>query len=370
MSKNIDLAKNWLINSGIQNLEGEHKGAFNSWFDINTKKYPYAYSEITGYGITTLLFMYQLNKENVFLERAKMAADWIMNKATHKSGGILTRYFYEETEFMGSFENEEIFLFDCGMVLNGMVSLYDTTKDKKYLIFCKRLADFILNKQKPDGGFYAVYNGKNNSLIDNGEKWSTQSGALHNKLAIGLLKLHQITKEEKYKESAINACENNKKFFKNDGRVVNFSKTGNSLFHPHCYAIEGLYAAGNYLNNKEYLELAKKATKYLFTIQKENGGIPQMFKDGKLVEFERSDILGQTLRAGILFSIEKIKLEKLKNRLFEFQNLEGEQKGGFKYGFDDSGKKYDHLNSWCTMFALQAMILLENKVNFDGFLIV
>lgn len=364
------LAKNWLLDSGIQNLKGEHKGAFNSWFNINTKGYPYAYSEITGYGITTLLHLHSINKEEIFLERAKLAADWLINKATHKSGGILCRYFYDKEEFMGSFENEEIFLFDVGMVLNGITNLHDITKDEKYLTYSKNLADFILKMQKKDGSFYAVYNGKDESKIDDGEKWSTQSGAFHNKLSIGLLKLYDITKDEKYKESAINICDCSLKFLQEDGRIITFSKTGDSLFHPHCYATEGLYVAGKYLNNEKYLEFSKKATEYLFNNQKENGGIPQMFKDGQFIEHERSDILAQTLRIGILHSIEKEKLDKLKNKLLEFQNLNEEQKGGFRYGFDDQGNKYEHLNSWCTMFALQALTLYEEKSDFNEFLLV
>ena len=368
--KEIELAKNWLLNSGIQNLEGEHKGAFNSWFDVDKKNYPYAYSEITGYAISTLIYLYDLTKEEIFLKRANMAADWLMNKATHSSGGILCRLFYEETEFMGSFENEEIFLFDCGMVLNGMTALYELTKNKKHLEYCKRLANFMISKQKEDGSFYAVYDAKNNKLIDDGEKWSTQSGALHAKLSIGLLNLYELTKEEKYKKSAIKICDYSLKFFKEDGRVITFSKTGNSLFHPHCYAAEGLYVAGKYLENKEYLKFSKKSTEYLFTIQKKDGGIPQMFKENKLVEFERSDILGQTLRVGVLNSIEYNKLERLYKRLLEFQNLNQEQKGGFKYGYDDQGKKYDHINSWCTMFAIQALILYKEKQEFNGFLLV
>ena len=372
----IDFGINWLLNSGIQNLGGKHKGAFNSWYDVDKNNYEYAYSEITGYGINILMFFYNIKKNEIFLERAKLAADWLINKAKHKSNGVLTRYFYEKTNFMGSFENEEIFSFDCGMVLNGMTSLYNVTKNKKYLDFCENLANFMINKmQKEDGSFYAVYDAKNNKLIDDGEKWSTQSGCLHAKLSIGLINLYELTRNEEYLEAAKKVCDYSLRFLKNDGRFVTFSKTGDSLFHPHCYAAEGLYVAGNYFNNEKYLEAAKKSTIYLFNNQLDNGGVSQMFKNNKLIKFERSDILGQALRVGVLFSIDNKKLEKLAKRILEFQNLkEGKQKGGFIYGYDDSGKKYEHINSWCTMFALQGLELyknlLESNMNFDGFLLV
>ncbi len=374
INERIELAKNWLLNSGIQNLDGEYKGAFNSWFDIDKKNYPYAYSKITGYGITALLYLYNFSKEKILLERAKLAADWLMNKATHKSGGILCRHFYKESEFMGSFENEELFLFDSGIVLNGMTLLHETTKEKKYLEFSKKLADFIISKQKEDGSFYAVYDAKNKKLVDDEEKWSNQSGAFHNKLAIGLLKLYNLTKDEEYKKSAVKICNYSMKFFKDNGRVITFSKTENTSFNLHCYTSEGLYVAGKYLKNKKYLEYSKRATQYLFSIQKPNGGIPQFFKNNNLVEFERSDILAQSLRLGALNSINKEKLERLARKLLKFQNLDIKQRGGFRYGYDDQGNRYEHLNSWCTMFALQALILYkqfsEKNVKFNEFYLV
>ena len=377
LDDSIKLAKEWLLNSGIQNLEGVHKGAFNSRFDVDKKNYPYAYSEITGYGTNTLIFLYNLEKNNLYLDRAKLAADWLINKATHKSGGILTRHFYDEANFMGSFESEEIFAFDCGMVLNGVTSLYNITKEKAYLNFSIKLADFMINKmQKPDGSFYAVYHAKNNKLIDDGEKWSTQSGALHAKLSIGLINLYEITKNDKYKNSARKVCDDSLKYQKEDGRFITFKKTGDTLFHPHCYAAEGLYVAGNYFDNEKYLEASKKSTIYLFENQLKDGGTPQMFKNDKFIDFERTDILGQALRIGVLFSkyIENEKLDKLAKRLLEFQVINGDQKGGFTYGYDEFGKKYKHVNSWCTMFAIQSLELyqqsLENKLKFNGFLLV
>ena len=50
----------WVLYSGIQNTEGglSKIGGFNSWFDTEKKNYRYIYSEITGYGLTTLAYLY------------------------------------------------------------------------------------------------------------------------------------------------------------------------------------------------------------------------------------------------------------------------------------------------------------------------
>ncbi len=373
INENIKIAKSWLLHSGIQNPNGEHKGTFNSWYDVNKKAYEYAYSEITGYGISTLVFLYNLDNDNLLLERARIATDWLRNKAQHKSGGILCRYFYGKANFMGSFENEEIFSFDCGMVLNGVTSLYRLNKDKRDLEFCIKLANFMINKmQKPDGSFYAVYDAKNEKLIDNGEKWSTQSGCLHAKLSIGLINLYEITKDKRYLDSAKKVCDNSLQYLQDDGRFITFSQTGDTLFHPHCYASEGLYIAGSYFKDQRYIEASRKSTTYLFQHQLKNGGIPSFYRKGSLVEHERTDILSQALRMGALFlkDIAEEKLQNLASRLLEFQIKEGSQKGGFIYGYDDLGNRYDHANSWCTMFAIQALTLLENKKSLEDIYLI
>ena len=57
--RSIKASNLWFLDSGIQNVNicKDVDGAFNSWFDTNKNDYYYAYSEITGYGITTLLFL-------------------------------------------------------------------------------------------------------------------------------------------------------------------------------------------------------------------------------------------------------------------------------------------------------------------------
>ena len=57
------------------------------------------------------------------------------------------------------------------------------------------------------------------------------------------------------------------------------------------------------------------------------------------------------------------KLGRLVNKLADYQNKEeGAQGGGFFYGTTLDGDQRDHLNSWCTMFAVQALIMYENSV--------
>jgi len=376
-SDSITLAKNWLLDSGIQNIDKEEKlnGGFNSWYDINKKNYYYIYSEITGYGISTFLFLDKFLDDNILVDRAELAANWIIEVAMHKNGGVKTRYYFYEEEGQKnySFDSEILYTFDTGMVLNGMVSLYRKTKNKKYLDCSLKLVDFLMNKvMKVDGSFYAYLDAKKISLVDTEDKWSTQSGSYHAKLVIGFVDLYETTKDEKFKEIAMKICDNAFTYQESDGRFVTFRDSKNTHMHPHCYSAEGLLYAGIKLNVTRYVESAKKAIIWALDNQLESGGVSPLYvKDNyKFIRNERTDTLAQVLRLGsLLIKYNNLdgkyinNLEKLKERLLSFQEKEGQQKGGFKYGFDENGKKLDHLNSWCSMFAVQALILYQRINN-------
>lgn len=381
----IAKAKSWLINSGIQNVDSkllEVKGGFNSWYDVNNENYFYTYSEITGYAITNLLFLYEKEKKNIYLLRAILAAEWLLDKASHKSGGVKTRYFFDRQNAPKDydFSSGVVHSFDNGIVLNGIIDLYSTTGESRYLKTGKMIGDLLVEiMQKEDGGLHASYSHQEESFKNNEEKWSSQSGSFHEKVVMGLLKLYEATKEEKYKNAAIKLSNYALKFQEADGRFITYKKEGDTHLHPHSYSAEGLVFAGLYLNNKTYLQSAAKAVKWALDHQMENDGIPSMYVNNKKVSAERSDVLAQTLRLGIIMRSLNLleekyeeKLHKLAQRLISFQceSDDVRQNGGFLYGVDVEyrnnlqASEKNHINSWCTMFALQA--LTYYKEFFEG----
>lgn len=368
--------ENWIINSGIQNTQGEkkHLGGFNSWFNLDFQEYPFIYTEITGYGITLLLFLYELDQNKIFLQKAQLAGDWIINCALHSSGGVYTRSYYQNDLLNNdySFENGNLYTFDTGMVLFGILKLYKFTKNEIYLEISKRMVDFILKMQKDNGGFFSFYNPKNNQKYDNDDKWSNQSGAYQSKILMGLYDFYEISHDEKIKLLIIKSCEFALQFQELDGRFITQRKNGSSLLHPHCYAVEGLFYCGLKMNEQKFIDSAIKGIQWSFSNQMENGGIPQLFHEGSFIKFERTDILAQVLRMGLFINhhskkeiIIKEKLERLRNRILEFQNKDEIHKGGIKYGYENDGSLHNHVNSWCSFFSLQAFYnfkFVENNV--------
>lgn len=370
-SRNSELAKEWIVSSGIQNASGNDAGGFNSWYDITAGDYPYVYSEITGYGITTLLFLQDCFRAD-FLERAESAGEWIMGEAAHPSGGVKTRRYrvlLKEHEKY-SFDSEIIYTFDCGMVLYGMVNLYKVSKKEKYLDFSKKLADFLLRDTlRGDGLFYASYNPSTGEKEDSDAKWSSQSGSYHAKLALGLIDLFEVTDNAAYRDAALRLSEGALKFQDKSGRFVTSRKDNSTHLHPHSYSAEGLLYAGLFFNRKDFIRSAADAVKWALDGQMPGGEIPKFFDGGKFVPYARTDIMAQTLRLatvvsglGLLGGDYNVRTARLREKLLEFQYSGSDrQKGGFYYGFTLKGEKPAHLNSWCSMFALQALIMSERQ---------
>ena len=95
-----DKAAKWVLESGIQNLDKDQKtnGGFNGWFDVSSKSYPFIYSEITGYGMSSMVYLKKIYRSDIFLSRAIEAARWTIKNAITPEGGVLAKYYYDSKE--------------------------------------------------------------------------------------------------------------------------------------------------------------------------------------------------------------------------------------------------------------------------------
>ncbi|MFH2231943.1 MAG: formyltransferase family protein [Patescibacteria group bacterium] len=367
----IDHATNWLLKSGIQNEPGtktitgvDASGSFNAWFDMDKRNYSYIYSEISGYALTTLLYLYQASKKAVYLDRANGVASWLL-KTQHPAGQFQTA-FYMNVDSQRKPEN--FHTFDTGVILNGLVNYFRVTSDPNYLSSAKRSADWLISTMTGDGSVPAMISHKDNSRVDFPDTWSTQSGPYHAKLAIGLLNLFDVTKEIKYQNAARAFCDYALSKMTQDGQFYTYESFKSTNFHPHAYTCEGLYVAGKYLNEPRYFDAAKKGTEWAVSLIK-NGIVPRHIFDGNPNYNERVDVMAQIYRLALLFDIKSESMLLLHNNLLSNQYFGEvqEQRGGFIFGKSSDGKPLEHINSWVTMFALQAMMLSKSANGFNEF---
>ncbi len=361
----LEIAKEWLLHSGIQNLDGgKMDGSFHAWHDLSSNTFSFSYSEITGYGITTLLYLNSIAPEKILVERAARAADWLLATAfDHREKAILCRLEHKDGQL-----SPRACTFDNGMCLNGVANLYRQTTDQRHKDFAIQLGDWLLSMQKEDGSFFTRHLLTTGEFEHKGDKWSKQSGSFHAKLAIGLLNLYDLLGEEKYRISAIRLCDLALRFQQPDGRFITDELTGNTFLHPFCYTNEGLLTAAVMLDEKKYLEAVKRSVSWILSARLKSHGFSAHHVDGTALERESADINAQAIRLVILLHA----LGEMPQPKDFFQDALGNilshqclLKGNHSYGGFLSGdawfygEKHDHtgkhVNSWVTMFAAQAL---------------
>jgi uncharacterized protein YyaL (SSP411 family) len=359
----IKLIADWLLNSGIQ----AKNGGFYSWRDAADDSHAYLYSEITGYAITALCFLHKLTGDTVFLSRARSAAQWIEQDALDPSGGVLTRNYVRDAIEHYSFERGNIYSFDCAMVAFGMLKLYQSVSNERYLDIAEGIISF-LNKQmlKPEGTYYPVFDTKIGRPWEDQKKWSTQSGSFHCKLALCLCELSRIKKDNVYKAAAKRLISSSIEDFYKGGRFVTSLYDGTSHLHPYSYTLEGMLYYAHATLDDSFKGTAAAAYGWASGFQDKNGGLPtRVSSDGRpQATSNRSDIQAQMLRLSYYLS-SSVDRERLLERLLQMQDTVSECKGAFLFGADADGSVKNHQNSWCSMFALQALCLAAGRAGKD-----
>ena len=350
----------WIDNSGIQ----DQNGGVYSWWDVKKNKYGFFYSEITGYFITLNVYLYKIYKTNNFLLNAENAASWIENIALLENGGVLTRKYIDEKNDLFSFEGKNIFSFDNGMVLTGFCYLFKETKKEKYLKIAKKIADFILNNFVRDGKINPIFNLNESKYIIDNSKWSFQQGSFLNKIAISFYEYSQISNDKRFEKEAINICENSYQYINKGENYFVTNKDQNYVeIHPLCYSLEGIFFIGTNCKIEKYKTLTMKVLDWVEEVFKKNKNIFETFDIAKnqFLDIERSDIYGQVLRL-LKITCKNNKIEKDLEKVILSMICKSDnkkEKGGIFY---DNTRT--HINSWSTMFNLQALTL-NNKNMFN-----
>ena len=381
---------NWLEKSGIQNSQNKKNqlsGSVNAWYDPKKKKYSFVYSEINGYFMTMMVFLYKRTGEKKYLDRGLEAAKWLISNAQEKNGGFRCLFLIDKNS-SHAHKKDQIYSFDNGVIINGLVSLYKETKKSFLIKSAEKCGNWIINYCIDNNSLVKpVYEIEQNKFFESDKEWSTTSGSYHTKISIGLANLYSIVKKKKYLDASKKICNSSIKFQKKSGRFLSFPFKGGTNAHPHCYSAEGLWVLGAYLNNKKYLNSSERATKWIMSKQNSSGKIPRLFLINTSIYYERIDAIAQTIRLIFLSTLNKDKkkllvsedkLKKLLKIMLEYQNLKTNNpkiKGSFSWGKKSDGVILKHSNSWVTFFAIQALFFykdyLENKkVKFDEFTFV
>jgi len=219
---------NWLL------LAQKNKKGYSLGFSL-IKGWKKQYPETTGYIIETMFDLSEFFDDEKYKLSAINAGNWLL-EIQNKDGS-----FYEP-------DNKKPMVFDTGQAFFGLIKIFKETRNKLFLKAAIKAADWICEQQEKDGSW------KKNTFYNIPHTY-------YSRVSLALLKLWKITKNRKYKNSAVKQLnwavgqqlENG--WFKN----CSFFNDNKPVLHTIAYTIEGLLESGIILNEKKYILAAKKS---------------------------------------------------------------------------------------------------------------
>ncbi len=357
---NVDLALNWLNNSGIQSAGG----GFYAWHDEEKGKYSFLYPQVTGYAIQLFTRLYGLDNKVIYLAKAIKAGDWLLS--IQKENGLFPCKYYDDSE--AEQQDNSFYVFDAGMIACGLIDLYKVTSKDKYLKAATKTMELCLQLQNEDGAFKAGLIADEQTL-DN-QHWFQTSACHHIKMILPLLRMYKVTGDKKYLDSARRLLRWGCSLQLPDGRFAVFAGSNDTYTHAHCYALEGIVAAYKYFGNTN-MDLAiriNRGLSWLMMAQNSDGSIYD-WEGQHENKIKVSEALAQTLRLlllrqkGLTLSEKLLVNEKVQKGfafLGKMQRLDANTrlKGGISYGESDC--RIDKKIYTCaTIFAVHAALLIE-----------
>lgn len=380
--KRIDFALKWLQNSEIRCFnEASAEGGYKNGYDWKNKQYPFVYSEITGYAISTFINIYRWTDKQYYLDLANQSARFlfdIQGLATSENvrGGIPHGLSLPDYKL-----NRQYYSFDSAMCLQGLVDLYTLDPSPDLLRSVRSLGDWLIHlMQQDNGSFLAMYDEVTDEIHHTSEDFFSDHGCLHAKHAIGLLKLWKVSGEKQYLDAANRVCDWVLGLQYEDGSFRATDWQEQVVNHPHCYATEGLLYSYHVTGSEDYLNAARRSGEWLLKIQNRDGSISIAYKRrwwrmGRRVTelvFPRrvTDATSQSVRIWLmLYYLYKDPrfLEAGKRAiqfLYKMQCLSSSDKnaiGGFYYW-----PGHPMMFTWCTMFATHAIYAYNSVKRENG----
>jgi uncharacterized protein YyaL (SSP411 family) len=363
------MTKNWLLNSGIFVSEPSEPnfGGVHSFYDEKNREFAFLYPEITGYYASTMRFLYEHEKDEKYLHFAKASSNWLINLYENFGGiiqgispqGITQKYVYS---------------FDTAICSKGLLDCYLISKDNKFLEYAQKLNNWILSDTIENNGIIKpVKNLETNKFEIDNKVWYKKSGCLHIKLTIPLLQLYKITNDENSLNAAKKIANSIIHFQQPDGSILLHKNSKVINLHTLLYALEGLIHAYSVTKDESYLNSCKKAVNWCENQIQSDGSIDLWFNSR--YHSKSSYPIAQLIRLKILLAkLEQKNLDQITIKLQSFllslqaQNIDKSVNGGFYEEFGKSifgWKKTLKVNSWASMFSLQALFWFDNFSEID-----
>jgi hypothetical protein len=312
------------------------------YYRADIKKNAMVSTEITGYAVSALVYLYCRDRDENILESAIRCGKFLVDRAWDRR---LKTFPFEHSD-NGKQPEPLAYFFDCGIIVRGLLALWRTTGDGR-LLDCARDAGLsMLHDFEGDNVFHPVLDLPAKQPLPYAPQWSRSPGCYQLKSAMAWLELFEVTGDVKFcmaYEQALKAALDNKDQFL---PAESPEKTMDRL-HSYCYFLEGMLPHSHRAECRNAL----------------NEGINRV--SGYLREiaplFARSDVYAQLLRvrlfaadmAGLPLNENEAAVEADCIREFQCEASDARTNGGFYFG-RKGDTMLPFVNPVSTAFCLQA----------------
>jgi hypothetical protein len=302
-----------------------------------------ASTEITGYAVSTLIYLHALTGEERYLERAVAAARFLAGIAWNPASQVMP-FELDPADYT--------YFFDCGIIVRGLLAAWRATGTQQFLDVAaalgRRLAcDFV----STDGDFHPILSlpGKQPTPRD-ALRWSQSPGCYQLKAAMAWWDLAEATGDDRFREPY--------------ERVLEYSLATWRHFlpgHPDRLPVmDRLHAFSYFLEGL----LPVSADPRCAAAIREGLQLTAHHLNDIAPEFARSDVYAQLLRmrlyadaAGVApLDLEAAAAEAAQLAGFQIAGEDPRIDGGFYFG-RRQGAWIPHVNPVSTGFGLQALAL-------------
>jgi hypothetical protein len=341
----------WLLHSDVQIEEGSQRGGVAGWLNADGEP-DYVYLEIAGYYLTAMAWLASgaaCSAENAETARvrARLAADWI--------GDLLARDAAPPTRLYLSgqpadWRNDAVFSFDLAMAMRGLSFTRGLPGRRARR---RALTGLCTGLERISSGAEVMQShepvlGVSSALP---QRWSTRPGPHHLKAAAAVLRSPEASGGRALATMARNTCLHWTAVLRADGWPC-------QELHALLYGLEGMLI----LNGRDgdgsdgLLADAEAFYRRLMELQAADGTLPETVGGGIV----RSDVLAQALRVGMLLRgrgrLEGAQWNDRLHRLADALVGLVQPDGGVLFA-----RHQDVANTWCAMFAHQALYLYSRR---------
>lgn len=333
-------AGNWFLQSGIQ----EQTGGVARYYLVGEGRNLAVSTEITGYAVSTLTYLYELTGQRDYLIAAKRAARFLLDVAWCPELGAMPF----EVKSEGG-ELSPSYFFDCGIIVRGWLALYRLTGERELLEASQGLAEAMAKDfAAGEGSYYPRLALPSKQPLPLEPRWSRMPGCYQAKSAMAWFDLYQETEQPRYldlfEEALAYGVRTHHEFLPGTSEPEHVM----DRLHAYCYFLEALLAKAHDAQCRVALQEG---------ISRVAGYVRQIAP-----LFARSDVYAQLLRVRLLaeaagaarFDAAAAREEAIVLTAFQETIDDPRRRGGFAFG-ERRGKLLPYANPVSTAFCLQAL---------------